>query len=482
MPFPTNTRLSYLAIALSALLTACGGGGSSSSTAEAPDTSANTPDSSAPDTNLPPVETTDRNFWVEGFAVKGAIDGGLISIWYLKPDFRTDDGWEQIGETTRTTQNGAFRISVPEVYTSQPLKVVLKSDTQTLMRCDAKPACNTPSGVSVGFGEWFWPGNNLELKSLVNTADASQSVVLTPLVTLVFEKFIKSTSRSFSKFAELLRFQEDRYGLDAGALWRKPIDLAAPDLNSVQASDLKTALLNIAFLSLADGQEWNTLGDVLNAARETAAPNGDLPLEAGNNLGLSVELLTLAGMLQADYLQDYLRIAGVHSGVITAAVAGLEETLISTGNTPAPQPTPEPAPAPEPTPLPTPEPEPTPEPTPAPTPEPEPTPEPTPLPTPEPETPPVVVTGSATMSWTAPGTRVNGVSLTMGEIEKYVVKYGQEQNVEDRANEKVVEDGQAMEYQIAGLTEGTWYFAIKTIDTNGLESDWSTSVSKTISR
>ncbi|MBU2872562.1 fibronectin type III domain-containing protein [Marinobacter salexigens] len=70
----------------------------------------------------------------------------------------------------------------------------------------------------------------------------------------------------------------------------------------------------------------------------------------------------------------------------------------------------------------------------------------------------------------------------MGEIEKYIVKYGQEQNVEDRANEKVVEDGQAMEYQITGLTEGTWYFAIKTIDTNGLESDWSTSVSKTISR
>ncbi|WP_227714180.1 fibronectin type III domain-containing protein [Marinobacter sp. 1-4A] len=478
MSFPTNTRLSYLAIALSALLTACGGGGSSSSTPETPDASANTPDTSAPDTNTPPAETTDQKFWVEGFAVKGAIDGGLISIWYLKPDFRTDNGWEQIGETTRTDQNGAFRISVPEVYTSQPLKVVLKSDTQTLMRCDAKPACNTPSGVSVGFGEWFWPGNNLELKSLVNTADANQSVVLTPLVTLVFEKFIKSTSRRFSKFAELLRFQEDRYGLEAGALWRKPVDLAAPDLNNVQASDLKTALLNIAFLSLADGQEWNTLGDVLNAAQETADSNGDLPLKSESNLGLSVELLTLAGMLQAEYLQDYLETAGVRDSVLAAAVAGLEETLISTGNPPAPQPTPEPVPTPEPTP------EPVPEPTPLPTPEPEPTPVPTPepTPTPEPETPPVAVTGSATMSWTAPGTRVNGVSLTMGEIEKYVVKYGKEQNIEDRAHEAEVTDGQAMEYQIAGLTEGTWYFAIKTIDTNGLESDWSTSVSKTISR
>ncbi|MBK1887112.1 fibronectin type III domain-containing protein [Marinobacter sp. DY40_1A1] len=86
------------------------------------------------------------------------------------------------------------------------------------------------------------------------------------------------------------------------------------------------------------------------------------------------------------------------------------------------------------------------------------------------------------MSWSAPATRVNGESLAMGEIDRYIVKYGTEQNVEDRTNEVTVEDGQAMEYQVAGLTEGTWYFAMKTVDTNGLESDWSVSASKTISR
>ena len=70
----------------------------------------------------------------------------------------------------------------------------------------------------------------------------------------------------------------------------------------------------------------------------------------------------------------------------------------------------------------------------------------------------------------------------MGEIEKYIVRYGTEQSIEERSYEEVVEDGQAMTYEIAGLAEDTWYFAIKTIDTNGLESDWSVSVSKTISR
>jgi hypothetical protein len=86
------------------------------------------------------------------------------------------------------------------------------------------------------------------------------------------------------------------------------------------------------------------------------------------------------------------------------------------------------------------------------------------------------------MSWNAPSTRVNGDSLAMGEIEKYIVRYGTEQSIEERSNEAVVEDGQAMEYEVAGLAEGTWYFAMKTIDTNGLESDWSVSASKTITR
>ena len=70
----------------------------------------------------------------------------------------------------------------------------------------------------------------------------------------------------------------------------------------------------------------------------------------------------------------------------------------------------------------------------------------------------------------------------MGEIEKYIVRYGTEQSIEERSYEDAVEDGQAMNYEVAGLGEDTWYFAIKTIDTNGLESDWSVSVSKTISR
>lgn len=459
----TNARNSLFILALSLLISACGGGDSTTPpTPVTPDTSVNTPNNGSPSD-----ETTEQKLWVEGYAVKGAINDGLISIWHHMPG-AMDRGWEQIGETVRTNQDGGFRISVPENYSAQALKVVLRSDTQTLMRCDAQPECKTPSGPSVGFGEWFWPGNNLVLKSLVDPSDQNRAVVLTPLVTLAFEKFLKSPDGGLSRFEELLGLQEERFGLDVGALSKRPIDLAAPDLSGVHASDLQTALLNIAFLSLVDGQRWDTLGDVLETARAVSDENGDLPLNGGPNLDLSVELLTLAGLLQADYLQAFLEGSGIKDETLADAVAALDESLISTGHST----TPDPEPAPEPTPQPEPEPTPDPE----PTPQPEPTPDPEPTPEPEP------VSGTAKMSWTAPSTRVNGDKLEMGEIEKYTVRYGTEQNIEERSHEAIVEDGQLMEYEIAGLGEGTWYFAIKTIDTNGLESDWSVSATKTISR
>lgn len=86
------------------------------------------------------------------------------------------------------------------------------------------------------------------------------------------------------------------------------------------------------------------------------------------------------------------------------------------------------------------------------------------------------------MSWQAPLTRENGVSLDMGELDSYIVRYGNTENVSEMANEVVVEDGQVMEYEISGLGEGTWHFAIRTVDVNGLESAWSGVVSKTITR
>lgn len=88
---------------------------------------------------------------------------------------------------------------------------------------------------------------------------------------------------------------------------------------------------------------------------------------------------------------------------------------------------------------------------------------------------------SAVLSWSAPMTRVNGESIAMGELDRYVIRYGQDAN--DLSGEITVDgaSGEAeMSYVVDNLDAGTWYFTIQVQDTAGLLSEPSEPVSKTI--
>ncbi len=89
---------------------------------------------------------------------------------------------------------------------------------------------------------------------------------------------------------------------------------------------------------------------------------------------------------------------------------------------------------------------------------------------------------TAVLSWSAPLTRVNGESIPMGELDKYVIRYGQDT---DNLSERVVVTNAALEpemsYEVGGLGNGTWYFTIQVEDINGLISEPSEVVSKSVS-
>jgi hypothetical protein len=99
-------------------------------------------------------------------------------------------------------------------------------------------------------------------------------------------------------------------------------------------------------------------------------------------------------------------------------------------------------------------------------------------PAPEPEP----VTATATLTWHAPLNREDGTSMAMGEIDQYIVRYGTQSDAEEMTNEIIVEDGQTMTYELPELGEGTWYFAMRTVDQNGLKSAWSEVANKTVTR
>jgi hypothetical protein len=76
-------------------------------------------------------------------------------------------------------------------------------------------------------------------------------------------------------------------------------------------------------------------------------------------------------------------------------------------------------------------------------------------------------TGAVTLSWTAPLTRVDGSSISLSEIQSYEILYG---SSPDSLSNRFTVDGGQTSAEVTGLSPGTWYFAIRVIDTSGLAS------------
>ncbi|MBY6070334.1 fibronectin type III domain-containing protein [Marinobacter salsuginis] len=86
-------------------------------------------------------------------------------------------------------------------------------------------------------------------------------------------------------------------------------------------------------------------------------------------------------------------------------------------------------------------------------------------------------TGTATLSWTAPLTRVDGSSISLSEIQSYEILYG---SSPESLSNTITVDGSQTSAEITGLSPGTWYFAIRVIDTDGLTSENSQILTHTV--
>ena len=74
--------------------------------------------------------------------------------------------------------------------------------------------------------------------------------------------------------------------------------------------------------------------------------------------------------------------------------------------------------------------------------------------------------GSATISWTAPSQNTDGSSLT--DLSGYKVAYGTSSG--SLTNVQAVNDAKATSATIAALASGTWYFAVRAVNSTGVES------------
>ena len=87
-------------------------------------------------------------------------------------------------------------------------------------------------------------------------------------------------------------------------------------------------------------------------------------------------------------------------------------------------------------------------------------------------------TGSFTLGWVAPATRADGTPLSLSDIDGYRVYYGTKSGVYTSTYD--VTDGTATSITISSLPVGTYFIAMTTYDSAGMESAKSAEVVKSI--
>lgn len=442
----------------------------------------------------PTVETVE----IAGAAVKGIIQQGLVTANRLISD---KDGYyapqREAAKPVLTADDGSYTWQLRGKADSWAL-VELTADSNTRMICDVVPQCERSGALPVAFGEALALDNNFSLRGAGDLK--METVNLTPL-TLLAVSLAERSPNGLSPDALSGAYEtvEGWFGLTAGSLRLTPPDLTRLDeLGSASADALQVAIANASFLALVNNNaQWNNISDVLNNAATQVAETGQISL-MGDGTNVALADLVSAAAVQSSELQStvdssvisqrlvvveyrnvqrFKTIADVYSEDDTS-VAGPDETTDDTtvANDDTTQTSPDSSEEPV-----------------ADTTEPDTsgdtstgdtiadsgtgddTSEP---PATEPAPEDTIPANAALLSWTAPLTRENGDSLAMGEIAGFEVVYGTSADNLDQS--LAIGDASIDQLLVDELTEGTWYFAIRTLDTDGNSSRLSDVVYKQI--
>ncbi|AOY90092.1 hypothetical protein BKP64_00930 [Marinobacter salinus] len=414
---------------------------------------------------------------VAGAAIKGVIRQGLVTANRLESDKAGIYVADRLAaKPVRTADDGSYELRLRGKADGWAL-VELRADQSTRMVCDVLPGCDQANGETVAFGQTLGLGSDFALRGAGDLI--TETVYLTPLTHLAVA-LAERNSEGLSPAALSTAYQtvEGWFGLSAGALRLSPPDLTRLDqLGEVSADALQVAIANAAFLALVnDNAQWQSIADVLQNMTTQVAATGQIDI-MGDGINLSLADIVAAAAAQSSELQltvdssiisqklviveyrnvqRFKTIADVYSEPDTSvadttdtteapATSTINDTSVAdssdTSGTTTGDATTE-----------------------------------APVTDTVPE--PALPANTAVLSWTAPLTRVNGDSLTMGEIAGFEVVYGTDPDALD--NTLAIGDASVEELLVDELTAGTWYFAMRTLDTDGNRSALSGTVNKQI--
>lgn len=389
---------------------------------------------------------------IAGTAMKGVIQQGIVTANRLMANQsgRYSPG-KLAAKAVRTADDGSYELRLPGKAEGWAL-VELRADQTTRMVCDVVPSCDQVGAEPVMFGDTLSLDSDFVLRGAGDLA--AETVYLTPLTHLAVTLAQRNADGGLSPtaLADAYEAVEGWFGLTAGALRLAPPDLTRLDeLDEVSADGLQVAIANAAFLALVnDHPQWQNIADVLNDMTAQVAASGQIDI-LGDGVSLALADIVSAATLQASELQvktdsgiisQKLAIVAsrnVHRFKTIADVYDESDTSLADTDT-ADNGNEQPAD--------------------------------------DAGSEEGVPANTALLNWVAPMTRVNGESLSMGEIAGFEVVYGTNADVLDQS--LAIGDASVDELLVDQLDAGTWYFAIRTLDTDGNRSQLSEVVNKQI--
>lgn len=219
---------------------------------------------------------------LSGSAIKGVIRQGLVSAYLVElRDGSMVRAENALSAPVRTDANGDYTLTVSAALENATLVVELNADDQTRMLCDVVEGCGDDAdGNPVSFGEEFSLSQDFSMTGLVTGVNEGDTVnaYLSPLTHMMVAR-AESTVLGLTA-GNILAAQsyiESSFDLASGTLSLAPVDITRLDeQQGLSENQLEMAVVAAAFLGLANSADWDSVDEVLDHVSDRLSSGAEL--------------------------------------------------------------------------------------------------------------------------------------------------------------------------------------------------------------
>ena len=222
---------------------------------------------------------------IEGYVTAGTIANADIHVF---PVEKRVDGYQisdaPLPVSTTTDNTGYFRLVLPDGVNSDSLIVQASNqNSKAHSRCIQHMGCGrNSSGQLISYGARFVLSESFKLTAAISdtSQDRLHKVSVSPLSHFAVSR-VHTLSDAFSSasLASSYEYVESIFGLSAGALNDKPVDLdQLTQASGDEKSGTKLAMLSASFIGFLNTPDWSNLSEVMAHLAERSGRNGFLTL------------------------------------------------------------------------------------------------------------------------------------------------------------------------------------------------------------